>query len=123
MPRKKATVTKTMKTPAKENKNALAAHIKELLEMGLNNSQIGRLVNRHPSTIGDYRDRLGIEINKHDKATTYKVLDLYRQGFTRTSIQAQLHISRQRVSQILLKHESELAAALEQLETEQLAPN
>jgi DNA-binding NarL/FixJ family response regulator len=123
MPRKKATVTKTMKTPAKENMTALAAHIKELLEMGLNNSQIGRLVGRHPSTIGDYRDRLGIEINKHDKATTLKVLELHRQGFTRTSIQSQLHISRQRVSQILLKHESELAAALEHLETEQLAPN
>jgi len=91
-----------MKTKVKSSKVDLE-YVKELLESGLSNVQIGLIIGRHSSTVGDYRDKLGLDINVQDneKITAKEVKALYQQGMKQIDIAKRLGISRQRVSKIL----------------------
>jgi len=91
-----------MKTKVKSSKVDLE-YVKELLESGLSNVQIGLIIGRHSSTVGDYRNKLGLDINVQDneKITAKQVKALYQQGMKQIDIAKRLGISRQRVSKIL----------------------
>lgn len=91
-----------MKTKVKSSKVDLE-YVKELLESGLSNVQIGLIIGRHSSTVGDYRNKLGLDINVQDneKITAKEVKALYQQGMKQIDIAKRLGISRQRVSKIL----------------------
>lgn len=91
-----------MKTKVKSSKVDLE-YVKELLESGLSNVQIGLIIGRHSSTVGDYRDKLGLDINVQDNEgiTAKEVKALYQQGMKQIDIAKRLGISRQRVSKIL----------------------
>lgn len=91
-----------MKTKVKSSKVDLE-YVKELLESGLSNVQIGLIIGRHSSTVGDYRDKLGLDINVQDneRITAKQVQSLYQQGMKQIDIAKRLGISRQRVSKIL----------------------
>lgn len=91
-----------MKTKVKSSKVDLE-YVKELLESGLSNVQIGLIIGRHSSTVGDYRDKLGLDINVQDneRITAKEVKALYQQGMKQIDIAKRLGISRQRVSKIL----------------------
>lgn len=91
-----------MKTKVKSSKVDLE-YVKELLESGLSNVQIGLIIGRHSSTVGDYRNKLGLDINVQDneRITAKQVQSLYQQGMKQIDIAKRLGISRQRVSKIL----------------------
>ncbi len=78
-------------------------YVKELLESGLSNVQVGLIIGRHSSTVGDYRNKLGLDINVQDneRSTAKEVHTLYQQGMKQIDIAKRLGISRQRVSKIL----------------------
>ncbi|QNP31389.1 helix-turn-helix domain-containing protein [Cylindrospermopsis curvispora] len=95
------TKAKTLKSPYKKDKESLQNYIRQLLEAGLNNCQIGKLVGKHSSTIGDYRDRMGLTQNKFDHTTREKVRELYNSGMAKAAIARELGISRQRVSELV----------------------
>ena len=91
-----------MKAKVKSSKVDLE-YVRELLESGLSNVQIGLIIGRHSSTVGDYRDKLGLDINVQDneRITAKEVKALYQQGMKQIDIAKRLGISRQRVSKIL----------------------
>ena len=77
--------------------------VRELLESGLSNVQIGQIIGRHSSTVGDYRDMLGLDCNKQKAETQEQVKSLHQQGMKQIEIARKLGITRQRVSKILKK--------------------
>jgi DNA-binding CsgD family transcriptional regulator len=77
--------------------------VKDLLESGLSNVQVGLIIGRHSSTVGDYRDRLGLDANRQKSETSLMVKDLHAQGMRQVDIARKLGITRQRVSKILKK--------------------
>ena len=90
------------KTKVKSSKIDLE-YVRELLESGLSNVQIGLIIGRHSSTVGDYRDKLGLNVNvqNNEGDTVKEVKSLYQQGIKQIDIAKRLGISRQRVSKIL----------------------
>ena len=90
------------KTKVKSSKIDME-YVRELLESGLSNVQIGLIIGRHSSTVGDYRDKLGLNANvqNNEGNTVKEVKTLYQQGMKQIDIAKKLGISRQRVSKIL----------------------
>lgn len=78
-------------------------YVRELLESGLSNVQIGLIIRRHSSTVGDYRDKLGLSVNlqNNEGNTVKEVKFLHQQGMRQIEIARKLGVSRQRVSKIL----------------------
>jgi DNA-binding CsgD family transcriptional regulator len=93
---------KDMKKKATTKKINLE-QVKDLLESGLSNVQVGLIIGRHSSTVGDYRDRLGLDANRQKSETSLMVKDLHAQGMRQVDIARKLGITRQRVSKILKK--------------------
>ncbi|WHL30660.1 helix-turn-helix domain-containing protein [Cylindrospermopsis phage Cr-LKS4] len=92
----------TKKTVVKSRKIDME-QVRELLESGLSNVQIGLIIGRHSSTVGDYRDKLGIRANLQEDSmvTSAQVKTLYASGMKQIEIARKLGITRQRVSKIL----------------------
>lgn len=92
----------TKKTVVKSRKIDME-QVRELLLSGLSNVQIGLIIGRHSSTVGDYRDKLGIRANVQEDSmvTSTEVKALYASGMKQIEIARKLGITRQRVSKIL----------------------
>jgi len=93
----------TKKTTKTVSRKIDMEQVRGLLEAGLSNVQIGLIIGRHSSTVGDYRDKLGIRANVQEDTmkTSVEVKALYASGMKQIEIARKLGITRQRVSKIL----------------------
>jgi len=90
-----------LKTPIKKTSENTKRYIRQLLELGLNNCQVAKLTDLHPSTVGDWRDKMGLNCNRYDAHSKAQIKELYESGQTQSEIAKYMGLSRQRVNQVV----------------------
>ena len=94
-----------MEKPNRTQKKSLRKkEIERLLRQGLSQTQIARLYGLSISSISLYARELMIPGNTDWYKSRNTILDLYRSGMKQVEIARKLHLSRQRVSEIVNKY-------------------